>query len=83
MAWKTTWTAYVKDEDRKKEIEQSFRSSGVLRRRLIEMLERKQRLKRESTIFEEGYDCPNWALKQADARGYERALHEVISLLTD
>lgn len=83
MAWKTSWTAYVKDPDRKKEIEQSFRSASVMRKRLIEMLERKQRLSRENSMYEEGYDCPNWAYKQADARGYERALSEVISLLTN
>lgn len=83
MAWKKTWTAYVKDEDRKKEIEQSFRAATVMRKRLIEMLERKQKNSYKASFLEESYDSANWALKQADSRGYERALHEVISLLTD
>lgn len=80
---KSSWVAYVKDTDRKEEIKRSFNSSSVLRKRLIEMLLRKQRLSYEGSFFKEGYESPNWALMQADSRGYERALQEVISLLED
>jgi hypothetical protein len=83
MAWKKTWTAYVKDEDRKKEIEQSFRAAVVMRKRLIEILKRKQEGSFKNSFLEEGYESSNWALKQADSRGYERALHEIMSLLQD
>ena len=83
MAMKTAWTAYIKDVDRKKEIKQSFLASLVMRKRLIEILLRKQTGSLKNSRLEGGYDAPNWALKQADARGYERAIDEIISLLED
>lgn len=78
---KTIWTANLTDADRKKEIKQSFLASIVMRKRLKELLERKQKSSNKNSMTAEGYECPNWALKQADARGYERALEEVLSLL--
>lgn len=78
---KTKWLAYVKDEDARKEIELAFNSGALLRKRLAVMLKRKQRQSYEKSFLEDGYDTPNWALKQADARGYERAIEEIISLL--
>jgi len=78
---KLGWLNGIKDADRKSEIRQSFAASLVMRKRLIELLEKKMRESWTSSISQEGYDSPNWALKQADARGYERAMREILSLI--
>lgn len=78
---KVNWIAGLKDEARKKEIRQSFTASLVMRKRLMELLEKKMRESWTSSISEDSYDAPNWALKQADARGYERAMKEIMSLV--
>lgn len=76
---KTAWTAHVKDEQLKEDITSSFKSSTVIRRRLKEMLKRKSDSAVDLT--KDGYECSSWALKQADAIGYQRALKEIVSLL--
>lgn len=63
------------------EVESEFNASGMLRRRLIEVLESKQAAMLKKRRSEFSYDSPNWSLMQADAVGYEKALEEVISLL--
>lgn len=78
---KTAWSSGIKDADRKKEIKQAFLAAIVMRKRLIEMLQKKQDSSIKGSRSEDAYESPNWALKQADARGYERALQEVMSLL--
>jgi hypothetical protein len=65
------------------DIRSTFKASLVVRVRLAEMLEAKITGKDKSCMDAEGYDCPNWAYKQADAQGYKRALTEVISLIND
>jgi len=80
---KTTWFKGVEDEQNKEDIRSSFKSSLVTRRRLAEILEGKvaEKLKSDQSI--EGYDCPNWAYKVADSQGYNRAMNEIISLITE
>jgi len=68
-------------EERKKEIRQEFVGSAALRGRLSEIASNKIKTSHDKSVSEESYDSPNWALKQADARGYERALKEFISLI--
>tara|TARA_B100000929_G_C15511743_1_gene421121 strand:+ start:3765 stop:4019 length:255 start_codon:yes stop_codon:yes gene_type:complete len=80
---KTSWTAYIKDPERKEEIRKSFNSSVVMRKRLKEMLERKIHAKITACQSENLYESPNWALLQADSRGYERAMNDVIKLLEE
>ncbi len=80
---KTRWTQGTKDKERNDEIRQSFKASVVMRKRLIEILRRKQEESIRASRQEDAYENPNWAYKQADARGYERALEEVISLLEE
>ena len=65
----------------KKEMEREFEASSLLRRRLTALLFEKTNTRRTKSISEDEYSSPNWAYKQADVVGYERALHEVISLL--
>ena len=33
--------------------------------------------------LKDSYDSPNWAFLQADQRGYERAMYEVIALIIE
>ena len=66
----------------KDEVAKSFNSSIVIRRRLVEVLKDKSNSEDRKSVMENSYDNPNWALKQADSRGYRRAIDELISLLS-
>lgn len=77
---KVAWTKGL-DAQEKDEITQLFASSARLRQRLCELLEEKGASLRKRNTIEDAYNNPNWALKQADAVGYERAMQEIMSLL--
>ena len=77
---KISWTKGL-DTDEKKEVELSYNASGVLRLRLIKLLEDKIASYEKESYSKEGYECPNWAYKQADLQGYKRALKDAITLL--
>ena len=77
---KTLWIKSL-DNDQKKEIKLSFNSSTILRARLELLLEEKIISSDKESYSKSGYDCPNWAYKQADRSGYKRALKGVISML--
>ena len=64
-------------------IKADYVGSAGARIRLAEMLNDKIRISTTVKRKKEGYDSPNWAYTQADAIGYERALSEVISLISD
>lgn len=80
---KTSWLSGVKDASVKKELRANFLASKMTRERLVEMLDAKITSSVRASRSAESYDSPNWALKQADATGYQRALEEVKSLLDD
>ena len=69
-------------EEETKEISMEFISSVYLRKRLVEVLEDRIASSRASVIASSSYDSPAWPFVQADNNGYERALREVISLLS-
>ena len=69
------------DKDQTSEIKMSFKSALILRKRLISMLEDKELENIRAGRNKDGYDCPNWAYKQADLQGYLRALNDVINLI--
>lgn len=77
---KTVWKSGLTPEQAKN-IELAFEENKLLRRRLTELINAKITSSWEGSVSRDGYDVPNWAYKQADARGYERALKEVISLI--
>lgn len=81
MKLKTTWYTGL-DEGQKKELRADFISAQLLRKRLIKMLEDKIDTKRTAVRNDGNYDKSNWENYVADSLGYERALHEVISLIT-
>lgn len=80
---KTSWLSGVKDASVKKELRANYIASKMVRERLTEMLDAKLSSSVRSSRSSESYDSPNWALKQADSTGYQRALEEVKSLLED
>jgi hypothetical protein len=77
---KTVWTKGLNAEQIV-QLKQDFVGGALLRERLSKLLEEKQDSSVKKSRSEDGYEKPNWAYQQADARGYERALSEVISLL--
>ncbi len=76
-----SWTKGL-EKDAEIDVRRNYAEALVLRRRLTEILEGKMRSSYLNAHSKEGYDSPNWAYQQADARGYERALHEIIKLIS-
>lgn len=70
-------------EEQAEEISRDFVASAFLRKRLSDILTQKISSKRSESTSKASYDSPSWAYYQADAIGYERALNEVISLLSN
>lgn len=79
---KQSWTSGL-EKELAKDIKINYLEALVMRRRLIKMLEAKVGTSSKTSRSKEAYSSPNWALEQADARGYERALSDVIELLND
>lgn len=75
-AWIKGLTAQKKDE-----LTRDFEASSHIRARLSELIEEKRITSYKSTLSKDAYECPNWAFMQADARGYERAISEILSLI--
>lgn len=78
---KTSLTAGL-DVERKKEVEANFKASALFRETLEKHLRSKIETARKTTRTKEAYADSSWAFRQADGIGYERALFDVISLLS-
>lgn len=65
------------------DVRANYVGSNIMRKRLVKMLQDKLDEACTTSRSKIGYDNPNWAYLQADVRGYERALQEVINLITD
>jgi hypothetical protein len=78
---KTVLTKGLK-KDQAAEIEQDFKAAVYLRERLSAILEEKVDALRRDIRQKTTYESPSWAYVQADYIGYERAIYEVISLLS-
>ena len=79
---KTAWYRGCKSDDDKEERLSLFKQSSQLRKVLTSVLESKSDEAEKSGLSKEGYDCPNWAYKQADTQGYKRAMTEILSLIS-
>ena len=64
------------------EVRQEFIASAALRAQLVKILNEKIEASRERTLSESSYEQASWAYRQADSNGYERAMKELISLLS-
>jgi hypothetical protein len=69
-------------DDQKDEMRQTFAHSVVLRQQLTKILGKKIKDARSASTSRDAFGLANWAYLQADTVGYERALTEVISLLS-
>lgn len=78
---KTTWVAGLSPQE-KEEITLAFQASGRFRERLNTLLLDKVEGSRKEARNVEGYEKASWPYFQADKMGYERALFEVISLIS-
>lgn len=78
---KTVWNKGL-NAQQKVEMKNNFEAAGLLRERLKTLLQDKADSARTAVRSSNSYESPNWALVQADSIGYERAISEVISLLS-
>lgn len=65
------------------EIESDFKASAFFRERLSAILEDKVDALRKEVRQKNSYESPSWAYVQADYIGFERAMFEVISLISN
>lgn len=79
---KQSWTIGLSKE-LATELRANFKESLVVRRRLVKMLNDKIDASSKEGRSKLLYDNPNWALLQADQRGYERALADIITLIDE
>lgn len=79
---KTVWTAGM-DVDAIQETTADFKAALQLRKRLEKILCDKINSCREDSLSKTKYESPSWAYTQADTVGYERALKEVISIISE
>lgn len=79
---KASWTNGL-GEDEAKEMESYFKQSLRLRKRLEKLLEDELESIENQSISKEGYDTPNWSLKQADFIGRKASIKKIISLISE
>lgn len=79
---KTCWTKGL-ESNQQPEMKQQFKEALVVRKRLQALLEEKIDESVRESRGKAGYASPAWPYKQADHRGYERALAEVISMISE
>ena len=78
---KTSWTSGLNPE-LSSEMKREFTSSSLLRERLTKLLNDKIETRRKLSRNIDSYDKASWPYLQADSIGYERALIEIISLIS-
>lgn len=79
---KQSWTTGL-SEERTLDIKSCYASSLVLRKRLVELINNKIDSSMSTARSKKSYETPNWDYLQADQVGYERALFEVIDLISE
>lgn len=78
---KSSWVKGLQKE-RERDVRANFLEALVLRKRLSEILNEKVQESQRVNRAKSTYENPNWAYIQADSCGYERALQEIIELLS-
>lgn len=71
------------DADRATQISRDYVGAATLRKRMEDLLTLKIKASNAVTRKREAYETANWPYLQADAIGYERALLEVISIISE
>lgn len=70
-------------EQQKEEMGLIFSHSSLLRKQIAKVLLDKVNTNNTATRTKDAYGISNWAFLQADAVGYERAMREVVALLSN
>ena len=79
---KASWTTN-ETRERTVEIRSNFMASSLMRKKLEELLNRKIEASLVNSRSKDNYSLAGWPYLQADSVGYERALREVISLISE
>ena len=80
----TAWTKGLKKGSTElKDVEEAFKASAFLRRKMLEVLEQVLKEELDKKLADAGYESPSWAYRQADSVGYVRAIERVKGLLTE
>ena len=79
---KSSWFSGL-DKQELQDLRASLAGSLVARKRLSKILSDKIDVSTKTSRQKSSYESPSWAYLQADHRGYERALLEVIDLITE
>lgn len=80
----TAWTKGLKKGTQEiKDVEEAFKASAFLRRKMLEVLEEVLKAELDKKLSDADYDSPSWAYRQADSVGYVRAIERVKGLLTE
>lgn len=77
----TVWSKGLDPQDIA-EVKEGFVGTLAFRKRFIEILQEKINSNRTKILNPENFNTPNWDKYAADSIGYERALTEVINILT-
>lgn len=78
---KSTFTAGLTTEEAS-HVKTEYLGSPLFRKRLQELLNDKAERMRKERLKDSAYDSPNWGFQQADSVGYQRAISEIISLIS-
>ena len=78
---KSSWCKGL-EPDAKKLMQGYFSGSALFRERMEHILNEKIRVRGSNARSLDEFDKPSWAFKQADRNGYERALLEIIELIS-
>jgi hypothetical protein len=79
---KARWTIN-ETRERTVEIKGNFAASSLMRKKLEELLNKKIEASLVNSRSKDNYSLAGWPYLQADSVGYERALKEVISLISE
>lgn len=79
---KIAWTKGL-DKEQAQDVRGNYKEALVMRRRLVAMLRDRVDASAKAGRSKDLYDTPNWAYLQADARGYERAISEIIEFILE
>lgn len=74
------WFTDIKDKDKQEEFKKSVVGSKIVLDKAKLICYNKIRVGERSKLTD--YDSPSWAYRQADLLGYNRALNEIMELLT-
>lgn len=70
-----------KNEDQKAQVRASFLAAYEYRQAVINALQTKMEASRKASLSGDAYESNNWAYKQADNVGYQRAIEEILKFL--